>query len=70
MMNITVKSYTLQPICEAEVLRYAGCKSLDEETSKLIQACITKTKNVFNPKYDRGEIDNEGKIRTRTEVEK
>ena len=41
-MNLVVlnKNYQEPPICEKEILRYAGCKSADAETQKLLNTCI------------------------------
>lgn len=37
---IVTKVYTEPPICEKEILRYAGCKGSDEELLQLLRACV------------------------------
>lgn len=41
-MNLTVlnKTYNSPAVCEKEILRYAGCKSADSETQKLLDLCL------------------------------
>lgn len=51
-MNLVVlnKNYQEPPICEKEILRYAGCKSADAETQKLLNTCINEAKDRLNYK--------------------
>ncbi len=39
---IQTKSYSSPPVCEREILRYAGCKNADNETKKLLNACLSE----------------------------
>lgn len=41
-MNSVVlsKTYLAPPVCEKEILRYAGCKDADSTTLKLLQECV------------------------------
>ncbi|MEE1053067.1 MAG: vitamin B12 dependent-methionine synthase activation domain-containing protein [Acutalibacteraceae bacterium] len=43
-MNLTVlnKAYDSPAVCEKEILRYAGCKSVDRETQKLLNLCLNE----------------------------
>ena len=43
-MNLTVlnKDYDSPAVCEKEILRYAGCKSVDRETQKLLNLCLNE----------------------------
>lgn len=46
-MSVTVltKNYTEPPICQKEILRYAGCKSADAETLALLDSVIKEARN-------------------------
>lgn len=44
------KTYAPPPFCEKEILRYAGCKSADSETQKLLQDCINEAKDTLTYK--------------------
>ncbi len=37
---ILSKTYTQPPFCEKEILRYAGCRTADDEVLMLMQACL------------------------------
>lgn len=50
MITILTKSYSPPPICEKEILRYAGCKSVDNETLKLLKTCIDETQDIIKYK--------------------
>lgn len=39
-MTVITKKYNDLPICEKEILRYAGCKDANFEISKLLTSCI------------------------------
>lgn len=39
-----VKNYPEPPFCEKEILRYAGCKSSDEELLQPLRACIQEVR--------------------------
>ena len=39
------KTYPAPPFCEKEILRYAGCKSTDNETHKLLADCINEAQD-------------------------
>lgn len=48
MKTVTfTKTYIAPNICEKEILRYAGCKSADEKTQKLMENCLNEAKNKF-----------------------
>ncbi len=44
---ILTKIYAEPPFCQKEILRYAGCKSADEETEKLMKSCIAEAQNIL-----------------------
>ncbi len=44
-LNIITKTYKEPPICEKEILRYAGCKCADVETLSLLRACIDEARD-------------------------
>lgn len=44
-LNIITKTYKEPPICEKEILRYAGCKCKDTETLKLLHSCIDEARD-------------------------
>lgn len=41
-MNAVIlsKTYAAPPLCEREILRYAGCKQADDEVMALLRACV------------------------------
>lgn len=39
------KTYSSPAFCEKEILRYAGCKSADSETQKLLESCLNESKD-------------------------
>lgn len=41
---VSVKNYTEPPICEKEILRYAGCKSADDELLQLLRVCLEEVR--------------------------
>lgn len=41
---VITKTYAEPPICEKEILRYAGCKSSDEELLQLLRTCIEEVR--------------------------
>ncbi|MBP3678350.1 MAG: Vitamin B12 dependent methionine synthase activation subunit [Agathobacter sp.] len=41
---IITKNYKEPPFCEKEILRYAGCKSSDDELLQLLRACIEEVR--------------------------
>lgn len=45
-MNLVTlsRNYAEPPICEREILRYAGCRGADENISALLSACISETR--------------------------
>ena len=45
--EIITKSYSEPPFCEAEILRYAGCKSADDEMRRLLNSCIDEARAVL-----------------------
>ena len=47
---ISVKNYTEPPICEKEILRYAGCKSSEEELLQLLHDCLEEARPRLNYK--------------------
>ncbi len=46
-MVILKKTYDAPAFNEKEILRYAGCKTADESTMKLLSDCIEVSKNAF-----------------------
>lgn len=40
---IHTKTYPAPPVCEREILRYAGCREADPETEKLLQSCLEES---------------------------
>ncbi len=42
-MTVIRKSYEAPPVCEKEILRYAGCKIADETVTDLLRSCIGET---------------------------
>lgn len=42
---VLVKNYSQPPVCEKEILRYAGCREADGEMTALIQKCMAEVKN-------------------------
>ncbi len=53
---ILCKTYTDLPVCDNEILRYAGCKNADENTVKLINECLAEVKNKLTYKVCYGEF--------------
>ncbi len=51
-MNTVIlnKAYGDLPFCEREILRYAGCKSADSETEKLLKVCLNEADGKLNYK--------------------
>ncbi|MBQ8164649.1 MAG: Vitamin B12 dependent methionine synthase activation subunit [Clostridia bacterium] len=47
---ILSKNYIEPPFCEREILRYAGCKSVDAELSALLKLCIKEANGKFDYK--------------------
>lgn len=47
---VSVKNYTEPPICEKEILRYAGCKSSDEELLQLLRVCLEEARTKLSYK--------------------
>lgn len=46
MNNIVLtKSYSELPVHKKEILRYAGCKTADEEVEKLLKTCLSEAKD-------------------------
>lgn len=41
---ILTRNYEEPPICEKEILRYAGCKSSDDELLQLLRTCIEEVR--------------------------
>lgn len=41
-MTVFIKNYSAPPICKSEILRYAGCRSLNPEVEKLLDECINE----------------------------
>ena len=58
------KSYTEPPICEKNILRYAGCRESDRETSQLLRDCINEAvdKLVYKVCYSELTVKTEGSI--------
>lgn len=49
-MSVITKTYPEPPICEKEILRYAGCKSSDEELLQLLRACVEEVRGKLSYK--------------------
>lgn len=47
---ILTRNYTEPPFCEKEILRYAGCKSSDEELLQLLRACMEEVREKLSYK--------------------
>ena len=47
---ILTKNYNEPPICEKEILRYAGCKEAKTETLDLLSTCINESKPLLSYK--------------------
>lgn len=47
---ILTKTYADLPFCKKEILRYAGCKSVDAQTDGLLSECIAETDGKTNGK--------------------
>ena len=47
---VTTKIYTEPPICEKEILRYAGCKDSDEEFLQFLRACVEEVRGKLSYK--------------------
>ncbi|MBQ8658537.1 MAG: Vitamin B12 dependent methionine synthase activation subunit [Clostridia bacterium] len=43
-MSVVTKTYQAPPFCEREILRYAGCKTANEETLSLLASCLEEVK--------------------------
>ncbi len=56
---ILSKKYTDLPFCEREILRYAGCKEINEEMMNLARECINevKTKLAYKVCYRQFEVE-------------
>lgn len=50
MNNVTVKTYSLSAVNMQDVLRYAGCKSRDENVETQILQCANEIKDVLSPR--------------------
>lgn len=45
-----IKTYAEPPFCEKEILRYAGCKELNDEISSLLTSCIEEVRDKLSYK--------------------
>ncbi|MBO5734083.1 MAG: Vitamin B12 dependent methionine synthase activation subunit [Clostridia bacterium] len=43
-MTIFTKTYKEPPICEKEILRYAGCKEASDDVTELMHSCIDEAR--------------------------
>jgi hypothetical protein len=50
MINVLTKVYGEPPVCEKEILRYAGAKTADEATNALMKSCLNETRGIFTYK--------------------
>ena len=50
MITVITKNYPKPPVCEQEILRYAGCKSPDNETLNLLKTCLNEAEDVLKYK--------------------
>lgn len=65
MNSITlIKTYSPPPFCEKEILHYAGCKSVDNKTSALMNECIDEIsgKLVYKVCYRTLQVKTDGNI--------
>ena len=46
-MMTQVRSYPAPPVCEKEILRYAGCRQADEATLSLLRSCLEEAQSVL-----------------------
>lgn len=46
-MMTQVRSYPAPPVCEKEILRYAGCRQADEATLSLLRSCLWEAQSVL-----------------------
>ena len=46
-MMTQVRSYPAPPVCEREILRYAGCRQADEATLSLLRSCLREAQTVL-----------------------
>jgi len=44
-MTVQIKKYDELPICEKEILRYAGCKGETSEITELLSSCLDEVSN-------------------------
>lgn len=56
MSAIITKTYSTPPVREKEALRYAGCRSADEETLKLLRSCIEEAEDKLSYSVCYGEF--------------
>ena len=56
-MIVNTKTYEQLPFCEKEILRYAGCKSADDEILSLLHSCIEEVKSSLSYKVCWCELD-------------
>ena len=47
MSTVLTKNLSLPPVCEKEVLRYAGCRQPEEGTEGLLSSCLQEAKSVI-----------------------
>lgn len=47
---VLTKIYPSPPICEKEILRYAGCKDADETVTALVKECLDEAQSVLSYK--------------------
>ena len=51
MNTVTVtKTYTSPPVCEREILRYAGCKAADDAVQTLLTDCLDEAQGMLTYK--------------------
>lgn len=50
MISVLTKAYREPPVCEKEILRYAGVKMADEATYSLLKSCLNETRGIFTYK--------------------
>lgn len=44
---VMTKAYAAPPVCEREILRYAGCKEADETITALLDTCLEQAREVL-----------------------
>lgn len=49
-MTVFTKTYKEPPICEKEILRYAGCKDASDDIIELVRSCVDEVREILSYK--------------------